>query len=309
MSEVDGPWLDRGRQAAAVTDDAGAVLRAWRARNSRTQGDVAAMLHTTQQHLSQMEKGTRPLTLELRRPWSPSWALSPRSWGCRPGRRARWSPATTPVRRSPPAVCSGATERRWLNQHRNDLARLAAALYPAEYRVERAPLIAAPEWMPDEPIDMRSVALDLDEGPQHAEVDGTEPESSATRPLRIAGARFDHYTSAVKCLDRPQLFESRPSYRLLDASLTDQRLGFGLAAYFDKLDVSESLGHELAGVCMADPALLAAPSAALAGRLPFRDLVADPFDPQRRAVIPAITTLDDPPAPLPGRAVVPAALA
>ena len=42
---------------------------------------------------------------------------------------------------------------------------------------------------------------------------------------------------------------------------------------------------------MADPALLAAPSAALAGRLPFRDLVADPFDPQRRAVIPAITTL------------------
>ena len=42
---------------------------------------------------------------------------------------------------------------------------------------------------------------------------------------------------------------------------------------------------------MADPALLAAPSVAIAGRLPFRDLVADPFDPQRRAVIPAITTL------------------
>ena len=70
-----------------------------------------------------------------------------------------------------------------------------------------------------------------------------------------------------------------------------RRLGFGLAAYFDKLDVSEALGHELAGVCMTDPALLAAPSTALAGRLPFRDLVADPFDPQRRAVIPAITTL------------------
>ena len=70
-----------------------------------------------------------------------------------------------------------------------------------------------------------------------------------------------------------------------------RRLGFGLAAYFDKLDVSESLGHELAAICMADPALLAAPPDALAGRLPFRDLVADPFDPQRRAVIPAITTL------------------
>ena len=78
---------------------------------------------------------------------------------------------------------------------------------------------------------------------------------------------------------------------LLSASLADRRLGFGLAAYFDKLDVSESLGHELAGVCMADPALLAPPSTALAGRLPFRHLVADPFDPKCRAVIPAITTL------------------
>ena len=73
-------------------------------------------------------------------------------------------------------------------QHRNDLARLAAALYPAEHRIERAPLIADPRWMPDEPIDLRSVALDLDEGPQDAEVDGTEPESAETRPLRIAGA-------------------------------------------------------------------------------------------------------------------------
>ena len=116
-------------------------------------------------------------------------------------------------------------------------------------------------------------------------------DPASFRPHLVGIARFDHYTSAVKCLDRPQLFESRPSYRLLDASLTNQRLGFGLAPYFDKLDVSESLGHELAGVCMADPALLAAPSVAIAGRLPFRDLVADPFDPQRRAVIPAITTL------------------
>ena len=107
MSEVDGPWLDRGRQAAAVTDDAGAVLRAWRARNSRTQGDVAAMLHTTQQHLSQMEKGTRPLTLELRRAMVAELGIEPEELGLSSGRRARWWPATTPARRSPPAVCSG----------------------------------------------------------------------------------------------------------------------------------------------------------------------------------------------------------
>jgi hypothetical protein len=152
-------------------------------------------------------------------------------------------------------------------------------------------LIAAPGWLPDEPIELRAIALDLDEGPQGTVVDGSELASAATRPLRIAGSRFDHYTSAVKHLDPPQLFESRPSYRLLDAALGRRRLGFGLAAYFDKLDVSEALGHELAAVCMADPGLLAADSAALDGRLPFRELIADPFDPARRAIIPAITTL------------------
>jgi transcriptional regulator with XRE-family HTH domain len=290
MSEIDGPWLARG-QAVMATDDAGAVLRAWRARHSRTQGEVAALLHTTQQHLSQMEKGTRPLTLELRRAMVAELGIEPEELGLSSGQTRSLVAGDHASPEIATSRMQWRAERRWLNQHRNDLARLAAALYPAECRVERAPLIAAPEWLPDEPVDMRSVALDLDEGPQHADVDGTEPESSATRPLRIAGARFDHYTSAVKCLDRPQLFESRPSYRLLDPSLADGRLGFGLAAYFDKLDVSEALGHELAGVCMADPALLAAPVGALAGRLPFRDLVAGPFDAQRRAVIPAITTL------------------
>lgn len=110
-----------------------------------------------------------------------------------------------------------------------------------------------------------------------------------TRPLRTASAPFDRYTFAIKHLSPPALFESRPSYRLLDASLGSGRLGFGLAAYFDKLDVSEALGHELAIACM-DGGIPASP-AQLAGRLPFRDLVGDPFDPARRAIIPAVTTL------------------
>ena len=44
------------------------------------------------------------------------------------------------------------------------------------------------------------------------------------------------------------------------------KLGFGLAEYFDKLDVSEALQHELA-VCMAEPVLMKSPSQ-LHGRLP-----------------------------------------
>lgn len=41
---------------------------------------------------------------------------------------------------------------------------------------------------------------------------------------------------------------------------------------------------------MADPAL-GSSSRRLRGQLPFRDRIGDPFDPQRRAIIPAITTL------------------
>ncbi|MGH2869338.1 MAG: helix-turn-helix domain-containing protein [Solirubrobacteraceae bacterium] len=180
------------------------------------------------------------------------------------------------------------TERRWLNQHRCELERLAVRLYPAQHQVPGTALIARPEWMVTEPIELGSLVLRLDEGPQSVGVDGSEPESEATRPLRTAGARFERYTSAMKHLSPPALFESRQSYRLLDASLAVRRLGFGLAAYFDKLDVCEALSHELGAVCMAQG--LASSADQLRG-LPFRELVGDPFDPRRRAIVQAITTL------------------
>ncbi|MGH3926822.1 MAG: helix-turn-helix domain-containing protein, partial [Pseudonocardiaceae bacterium] len=142
-------------------------------------------------------------------------------------------------------------ERHWLSQHRSDLAKLVVQLYPAEHRVPRAALLAPPEWLPTEPLELNSLALRLDEGPQTVEVNGSEPESELTRPLRTAGLRFERYTSAMKHLSPPALFESRPSYRLLAASLASRQLEFGLAAYFDKIDVCEALAHEVAAVCMA----------------------------------------------------------
>lgn len=65
MSEIEDP----GSRAVArfVTNDGGAVFRARRARNARTQGEGAVLLHTTQQHRSQMKTGIRLLMLELRR--------------------------------------------------------------------------------------------------------------------------------------------------------------------------------------------------------------------------------------------------
>ena len=180
-------------------------------------------------------------------------------------------------------------ERRWLNRHRCELARFAVALYPADLHVPRSPLIAPPAWQLTEPVELGSVDLALDENPQTMEVDGAEPESEPVRPLRTVGEHFDRYTTAIRHLDPPTLFESRPSYRLLAGS-PGEGLTFGMAAYFDKLDVSEAVGHELAAVAMSLGTVPVVP-AEVVGRLPFRDRIGDPFDAARRAIIPAITTL------------------
>jgi transcriptional regulator with XRE-family HTH domain len=283
----DSGWLGRGSDAAA--DAAGVVLRAWRISAHRTQAEVASALAMTQQHLSQIENGQRPVSLEQRRKMVTELGIAAEDLGLSSGHARRLvshdsaSPEITASR------LQWRNERRWLNQHRSELAKLVAQLYPAEHRVPRAALLALPDWLPAEPVELGSLALRLDERPQTAVVDGSEAESEATRPLRTAESRFERYTSAIKHLSPPTLFESRPSYRLLDLSLATRRLEFGLANYFDKIDVCEVLAHEVAGVCMAK----GVPSVPdpLGGRLPFRALIGDPFDPQRRAIIPAIATL------------------
>lgn len=66
QAEVEGAWLRR-EDRLTVVDDAGPVLLAWRVAARRTQIDVAQVLGTTQQHLSQIENGQRPVSLDLRR--------------------------------------------------------------------------------------------------------------------------------------------------------------------------------------------------------------------------------------------------
>jgi transcriptional regulator with XRE-family HTH domain len=289
VGEISEQWLRRG-ETATTSDDAGAVLRAWRATNRQSQTAVAELLNTTQQHLSQIEKGTRPLSLEQRRTIVAELGIPAEELGLSTGQTRHLASSDGASQEIAASRMEWRRQRRWLNNHRSELAQLAVGLYPAEQRVPRTPLIAPAEWLPAAPIELGAISLDLDERPQRTAVDGSEPESKPTRPLRSVTARFDHYTSAVKHLDPPQLFDSRPSYRLLGGSLAARRLDFGLAAYFDKLDISEAVGHELAAACMADPTLMAS-SRQLRGRLPFRDRIGDPFDSRRRAIIPAITTL------------------
>ncbi|MGH3976730.1 MAG: helix-turn-helix domain-containing protein, partial [Pseudonocardiaceae bacterium] len=159
------------------------------------------------------------------------------------------------------------------------------------HRVPDTTLIAGPGWIPDEPAELRSLRLTLDEQPHPVAIDGSEAQTLPTRPLCAADQWFDRYTSAVRHLDPPRLFESRPSYRLLGDPLGAGPLHFGLAAYFDKLDVSEALGHELAIACLCEHNGVPDAADPLRDELPFRTLIGDPFDPARRAIIPAVTTL------------------
>ena len=190
------PWLSRDPHHSA--DEAGSVLRAWRVAAGRTQVDTAAALGLTQQHLSQMEKGQRPISLEQRRLMVNELGIAPEELGLTTSRsyrsvvlgehdvrasRVRWR-----------------SERRWLDRHRWELARLAAQLSPAGHRVHRTSLIAAPAWQLSEPISLRSMAVTLDEGRQSTAVTGREPESELVRPLRAPRTRFDRYTSAIKHL-------------------------------------------------------------------------------------------------------------
>ncbi|MCA1703030.1 MAG: XRE family transcriptional regulator, partial [Actinobacteria bacterium] len=77
------------------------------------------------------------------------------------------------------------------------------------------------------------------------------------------------------------------SYRLLEASCEspdNTTLRFGLATFFDKLDISEVLSHELA------VAVLKGTSSTLS-QLPFRALLSHPFDLSSRMTGTSIATL------------------
>lgn len=281
---VAGEWLSR--PTGALADDIGAVLRAWRASVRGSQVETARLLGMTQQNLSQIENGRQTMSYEQRQRAVSVLGISAEDLGLSAGRprteldtavavdQARWR-----------------QERRWLNQHRSELARLAVELYPVEHRVPDTTLIAAPGWIPEEPVDLRSLRLTLDEQPHGVGIDGCEAETLPTRPLCAPGQRFDRYTSAIRHIDPPRLFESRPSYRLLGEELGAGSLRFGLAAYFDKIDVSEALGHEMAIACLRDHNGVPHSAEPLRDELPFRTLIDDPFNPAHRAIIPAVTTL------------------
>jgi hypothetical protein len=177
--------------------------------------------------------------------------------------------------------------RAGMNQRRHQLTQAAARLYPDAARVGTTALLCRQEWIPSHPLGVDEVRLAWEGHPPAPAVTGAEPASAHVRPLCADGRRYPGYTDALAALEPPAVFDNRPSYRLLAADLTGGagRMDLSLGRYFDGVNVSEALAHELAG------AWPDARGPAAVGRLPFRELAGDPCDLSRRSTMCAITTL------------------
>jgi transcriptional regulator with XRE-family HTH domain len=184
--------------------------------------------------------------------------------------------------------------RDGLNQHRVELTQLAARWHAACRRVERTELLTRLDWLPTLPVDLADIELAWCGDQVHVEVTGTERQAQAVRPLRASGQRYHRYTHALRDLDRPALFENKLSFRLLDVAWPTGgggRLGFGMTTYFDAVDVSEAVAHELAAAHLAFTPAGSEVRRGSGRRLPFRKLAGNPFDVARRPVLPSIDTL------------------
>jgi transcriptional regulator with XRE-family HTH domain len=200
-------------------------------------------------------------------------------------------PCSLPLPSSDAVVAASQEEwravRSHLIRHRTQLAKQAVRLYDPAWRLTHTPALALPSWLPSSPVPIEAMTLEWVPHPPRPAITGHEAELRPVLPLRTPGHAFRQYTSAIRYLSPPSLFENRPSYRLLDVTWEPSgqgKLQFGLATFFDKLDVSEALSHEFAAAMMdgAPPAWR---------QLPFRARLSQPFDLSSRMGSASIATL------------------
>jgi len=176
--------------------------------------------------------------------------------------------------------------RKYVGRNQTKLHTRAVELYAPSWRLPQAPMLSQSSWLPDTPIALEDVELEWKPNPPKPIIVGQEPEVRSLLPLRTQRQTFPSYSSAIRYLRPPVLFENRPCYRLLDATLSGHnqaRLRFGQSCYFDKIDVSEALVHELSS------AMINSTDSRL--ELPFRSLISDPFDLVLRTVNTSVVTL------------------
>jgi hypothetical protein len=152
------------------------------------------------------------------------------------------------------------SEERWLrltsslNRDRYDLAVRAAAGYPPEFRLAGTPLLAPPAWRLPAPVPLDSVWLEFRPEATPPGLPDVAALAPYALPERADGTRYQRYSDVVGALAAPQVFENRPTYRLIEADLAGAsdrgpQLAFGRGRFFDGIDASgpASLEYVAAG--------------------------------------------------------------
>lgn len=182
--------------------------------------------------------------------------------------------------------------RKQLGGLRRQLAVQAQSLYPdAQVEgLEGTGAISHPSWIPNQPIPLEKVVLDLSVDYPAPAVTGEEKESAAVRPLATADKRYARYSHAIRDLAAPRLFENRLCFRLVgvDWATPVVQFQFGVMGFFDSMDTNEALAHEMALAHVDSSGEI---SRASWRRLTFRKLIGDPFDLNQRPLMGAIGTL------------------
>jgi len=288
-----GFW-DRPEIVEALTArDMGAVVRNFRKWTGASQTDISMLVGIPQPHVSELERGFRHVTaLDLFERFADGLGIPRRLLGL-----AERSEDGAPTDGMDEHVVSSQRQwlrtRRMLNQHRPVLTQLAARLYPSSIRLADTGILTPKEWRLDEPVDLSAIDLTLREAPPPL-VTGRHEETRPLRPLVAPGRHYDKYHRAMRDLDRPRLFENRVCYRLFGIEwprfTVEGGLTVGYMRYFDMIDVGEALAHEIALASIDRDGNLRGGRCSW-DRLPFRRLVADPFDLQAYPLMLSISTL------------------
>lgn len=176
------------------------------------------------------------------------------------------------------------TVRRNLGNHRAELTRLVAQLYPPSARLGSTSILMPEDWRLRTPVPLASVRLLWQDSAPVPAITGQHEETIPLRPLTAPGHRYTRYHRAVRDLDRPRLFENRLCYRLLGVRTEDDGdspsigidLTLGNMCYFDMIDVGEALAHEVA-LTAVDSHGNVNPDRVTWEKLPFRRLASDPL--------------------------------
>jgi transcriptional regulator with XRE-family HTH domain len=286
-------------QEACAVRDIGAIVRVLN-KYGISQGKISALTGIAQGRLSEYKNGKRIATAHTTFESMADGLNMPaqlrRALGLAPSSESSITVHPTIGPDVPADVAASQhdwlTTRSKLNEHRSEMTRLAANLYPTEIRLNDTGVLMRQDWRPEEPIDLRSIKLTLKDDTPRPPVTGKQEETRPLRPLCEPRKYYDSYHRPMRDLAQPRLFENRVCYRLLDFEHDSGQadLTLGLMRYFDMIDVGESLAHELARAAIDQDGQIK-PHQATWSNLPFRRLLRDPFDLPAYPLMLSISTL------------------